>query len=127
LGVCVAVKQADRDALDVFPFERPDDGGHLLEREREDNGAVGAHTLADLQPAPPPDQGLGFRGKPEVVEVEAALTRDLEHVAEAARQSRRSEEHTSELQSRVDLVCRLLLEKKKRHTDSQQGSTMLAS
>src|SRR5438105_5849807 len=26
---------------------------------------------------------------------------------------RRSEEHTSELQSRVDLVCRLLLEKKK--------------
>src|SRR3712207_8442579 len=29
--------------------------------------------------------------------------------------SRRSEEHTSELQSRQYLVCRLLLEKKKRH------------
>src|SRR6266536_2218278 len=29
-----------------------------------------------------------------------------------AGRSRRSEEHTSELQSRVDLVCRLLLEKK---------------
>src|SRR5438876_6131474 len=28
---------------------------------------------------------------------------------------RRSEEHTSELQSPVHLVCRLLLEKKKRH------------
>src|SRR5699024_12660356 len=28
-------------------------------------------------------------------------------------QDRRSEEHTSELQSRFDLVCRLLLEKKK--------------
>src|SRR5438105_9767972 len=28
----------------------------------------------------------------------------------------RSEEHTSELQSRVDLVCRLLLEKKKKTT-----------
>src|SRR5438105_9817428 len=28
----------------------------------------------------------------------------------------RSEEHTSELQSRVDLVCRLLLEKKKSDT-----------
>src|SRR2546428_9607130 len=27
----------------------------------------------------------------------------------------RSEEHTSELQSRSDLVCRLLLEKKKNH------------
>src|SRR5256884_539909 len=29
--------------------------------------------------------------------------------------SSRSEEHTSELQSRLHLVCRLLLEKKKRH------------
>src|SRR5699024_12768639 len=29
----------------------------------------------------------------------------------------RSEEHTSELQSRFDLVCRLLLEKKKDHRD----------
>src|SRR5690349_23922523 len=29
---------------------------------------------------------------------------------------RRSEEHTSELQSRRDLVCRLLLEKKKKNT-----------
>src|SRR5438067_3950407 len=29
----------------------------------------------------------------------------------------RSEEHTSELQSRFDLVCRLLLEKKKDKTD----------
>src|SRR5438874_9445618 len=31
----------------------------------------------------------------------------------AARDEERSEEHTSELQSRRDLVCRLLLEKKK--------------
>src|SRR5207249_7572975 len=30
----------------------------------------------------------------------------------------RSEEHTSELQSRFDLVCRLLLEKKKQSTTS---------
>src|SRR2546421_4852974 len=29
----------------------------------------------------------------------------------------RSEEHTSELQSRSDLVCRLLLEKKKKYTN----------
>src|SRR2546421_1970367 len=32
----------------------------------------------------------------------------------------RSEEHTSELQSRSDLVCRLLLEKKKRNTFLKQ-------
>src|SRR6266699_6840420 len=31
------------------------------------------------------------------------------------RPGRRSEEHTSELQSRPQLVCRLLLEKKKKH------------
>src|SRR5260370_26031084 len=29
----------------------------------------------------------------------------------------RSEEHTSELQSHLNLVCRLLLEKKKKHTN----------
>src|SRR5437868_13265486 len=33
-------------------------------------------------------------------------------------QAQRSEEHTSELQSRFDLVCRLLLEKKKKEGDS---------
>src|SRR2546422_8383867 len=32
--------------------------------------------------------------------------------------SRRSEEHTSELQSRLHLVCRLLLEKKKNNQNS---------
>src|SRR2546427_4543155 len=32
----------------------------------------------------------------------------------------RSEEHTSELQSQSNLVCRLLLEKKKKNTRSQQ-------
>src|SRR5207249_9932852 len=35
----------------------------------------------------------------------------------------RSEEHTSELQSRFDLVCRLLLEKKKRHVRQNLSTT----
>src|SRR2546422_6790045 len=34
--------------------------------------------------------------------------------ANRRREGRRSEEHTSELQSRLHLVCRLLLEKKKK-------------
>src|SRR5438874_3034061 len=34
----------------------------------------------------------------------------------------RSEEHTSELQSRRDLVCRLLLEKKKLHNKHEPAS-----
>src|SRR2546422_7386925 len=33
--------------------------------------------------------------------------------------ARRSEEHTSELQSRLHLVCRLLLEKKKKKTETE--------
>src|SRR2546429_4959627 len=36
--------------------------------------------------------------------------------------SRRSEEHTSELQSRLHLVCRLLLEKKKKQTSTSFAS-----
>src|SRR5437868_15297313 len=39
------------------------------------------------------------------------------------RPDRRSEEHTSELQSRFDLVCRLLLEKKKISVYSIMAST----
>src|SRR5687768_18575921 len=39
--------------------------------------------------------------------------------ASLARVRRRSEEHTSELQSRLHLVCRLLLEKKKKKTYEQ--------
>src|SRR2546422_6276580 len=35
----------------------------------------------------------------------------------------RSEEHTSELQSRLHLVCRLLLEKKKKHDGTPPGRT----
>src|SRR6266513_5425096 len=51
------------------------------------------------------------------------LFRSLSHLTSSSRWSltwcrsrERSEEHTSELQSRFDLVCRLLLEKKKKNT-----------
>src|SRR2546422_6282632 len=40
---------------------------------------------------------------------------DRPRVGEGVGGGSRSEEHTSELQSRLHLVCRLLLEKKKRH------------
>src|SRR5207247_8872717 len=36
----------------------------------------------------------------------------------------RSEEHTSELQSRVDLVCRLLLEKKNKASNMRRSSSL---
>src|SRR5687768_18605087 len=41
----------------------------------------------------------------------------------ARRISRRSEEHTSELQSRLHLVCRLLLEKKKKKKKKKKIKT----
>src|SRR5207249_8287765 len=43
----------------------------------------------------------------------------------ARRGQRRSEEHTSELQSRFDLVCRLLLEKKKKKRHSTPESNRI--
>src|SRR5438477_3536434 len=42
----------------------------------------------------------------------------LQPIQLARKASSRSEEHTSELQSHVNLVCRLLLEKKKKRTPS---------
>src|SRR2546422_2139570 len=49
---------------------------------------------------------------------EAARRGGLEEVRKRPGWLDRSEEHTSELQSRLHLVCRLLLEKKKRSTEN---------
>src|SRR2546430_5423948 len=50
----------------------------------------------------------------DMIAVDVAAS--AEDVREAFLQSERSEEHTSELQSQSNLVCRLLLEKKKNTT-----------
>src|SRR2546428_1920420 len=47
-------------------------------------------------------------------EIERPLGDRHDHLVADRQAPERSEEHTSELQSRSDLVCRLLLEKKKR-------------
>src|SRR2546430_3204499 len=44
-------------------------------------------------------------------------------LARATRPGRRSEEHTSELQSQSNLVCRLLLEKKKRQATTRRQTS----
>src|SRR2546427_9625593 len=54
----------------------------------------------------------GFVGQPSVINGCSALM--IEEAGRAV--DGRSEEHTSELQSQSNLVCRLLLEKKKRRT-----------
>src|SRR2546422_4187494 len=76
----------------VEPFLRPSG------RDPE----AGHHLVEDQQGAVPVAQRAERH-------VELRLGRDEPTVPEV----RRSEEHTSELQSRLHLVCRLLLEKKK--------------
>src|SRR5437870_10397349 len=50
---------------------------------------------------------------------DANRTPELHNYIRDAREQYRSEEHTSELQSRGHLVCRLLLEKKKTTTNTE--------
>src|SRR3712207_8868549 len=59
----------------------------------------------------------GGHGRPvqRVDGLEAALAAHADFEPPRLKIGRRSEEHTSELQSRQYLVCRLLLEKKKNH------------
>src|SRR5437588_7572550 len=60
------------------------------------------------------------RPRPRAVDARRRVLRKPRGVVarlRAAAHPTRSEEHTSELQSHSDLVCRLLLEKKKKHVD----------
>src|SRR5437867_9588183 len=62
-----------------------------------------SHALVDLVASD--ETGDADLGRADHLDVDAAVRQGAEH---------RSEEHTSELQSPYDLVCRLLLEKKKK-------------
>src|SRR2546428_9218528 len=71
------------------------------------------HTGKESQPAQDQHEN-GLRVQPAIQQVaEQPAHDDGRHQYEG--QFHRSEEHTSELQSRSDLVCRLLLEKKKKN------------
>src|SRR5947209_13135528 len=54
-----------------------------------------------------------------------ASTRRYARSASSPRRTTRSEEHTSELQSRQYLVCRLLLEKKKKEIKTSTDPTTI--
>src|SRR5436309_5368795 len=55
--------------------------------------------------------------------VHPAESLEREHLEAAGWTTARSEEHTSELQSRENLVCRLLLEKKKKKKTTRKDAT----
>src|SRR3989449_2875703 len=81
-----------------------------------DEGTFGRFTDPDgnvvflAQPAKPKVHRAGL----SVLGFVTVAARDAKKTGEFLRKAFRSEEHTSELQSRLHLVCRLLLEKKKK-------------
>src|SRR5687768_18288327 len=70
---------------------------------------------SELVPDPlhPHPGAPGDPGRAPHLEADAPVLEPLEPVLGHVYRPPRSEEHTSELQSRLHLVCRLLLEKKK--------------
>src|SRR5690349_22172154 len=88
--------------MNTFPTRRSSD---LWQRKA--NESVGAHFQQDAGE----DDGTG-RGSFGVRVGEPGVEREHGNL-NGKREKERSEEHTSELQSRREIVCRLLLEKKK--------------
>src|SRR5256885_10630742 len=74
-------------------------------QQRYEHGILALRHAGNLSPAPPMNSTAIHTAIPE----DAALIAPLFDAY-------RSEEHTSELQSPCNLVCRLLLEKKKQHS-----------
>src|SRR6267142_4473581 len=107
-GDAAALREQDSLAEGEHLLSDADVDGDLHEQRllvRADPGHPGAelakerlHTREDLRVAPGQD-------------LQAALVRGVDAAGDGG--AERSEEHTSELQSHVNLVCRLLLEKKK--------------
>src|SRR5437588_6318713 len=64
-----------------------------------------------------PNRQCRFRRPAALDQNDRRLVRRCRPVLRTKRRPERSEEHTSELQSHSDLVCRLLLEKKKTTTN----------
>src|SRR5687767_15203825 len=92
----------------LFPTRRSSD----LARAEPPDQAVRAppHRVAQRR-----EQARDRGGERRVCRRRAALRRRRRHRDRFDRSDVRSEEHTSELQSLAYLVCRLLLEKKKKH------------
>src|SRR5206468_11617674 len=92
-----------------FPTRRSSD----LERDRDLEIAAGQEPEIAFRG----QRGVGRRG--QVLGIDRRGAADgRRRLAEPHAPNLRSEEHTSELQSRSDLVCRLLLEKKKKNINT---------
>src|SRR3712207_7538517 len=92
----------------LFPYTALFRSGVVARRQRVDEPVGEGRHAVDVV-----DAGLRVR-RPQLERAVGRVQAQLE--PPAARVGHRSEEHTSELQSRQYLVCRLLLEKKKTKT-----------
>src|SRR5207247_3673967 len=82
---------------------------------------MSASALRSSTPQSEPDAArVSYSGPPNFGVTPSSFTSTSRLHATA-----RSEEHTSELQSRVDLVCRLLLEKKKKKNKKKNKENIL--
>src|SRR3712207_7407992 len=88
-------------------------------------------TLFRSPPRPPPNRSSGGRDAPEArpprPRVRRPVLRPGRRGGVPPPPALRSEEHTSELQSRQYLVCRLLLEKKKKSEEHPLKLNLLQS
>src|SRR3989449_5178121 len=90
------------------------DGPHVGHRRAELAHGARYPAIAVERRAIDDDAGLRTQRRHQLGLDAAALHEGQSHDTGTVR----SEEHTSELQSRLHLVCRLLLEKKKKHQTS---------
>src|ERR1035438_10597183 len=86
-------------------------GQHIRQSPRQLLGAIPGLTFREM---PGADICCGSAGIYNVVQTEMSM-QILQHKMESVNATHRSEEHTSELQSLRQLVCRLLLENNNRH------------
>src|SRR3989442_1843680 len=98
-------------------------GGAALALEQFRSGKPMPTALRNRYACPEPriqaGRWLAGHGASAMIDISDGLAADAQHLAAASEVGIeiRSEEHTSELQSRPHLVCRLLLEKKKYNTE----------
>src|SRR5207244_8151752 len=104
----VSLAPAIRD-LPSFPTRRSSDLRHGVGVRSEWRATAGRESIGSLAVVAAPANG-SFRPNPSLGGAGVDLV-------QLALERKRSEEHTSELQSPDHLVCRLLLEKKKTSTE----------
>src|SRR3712207_8743111 len=110
-------------------------GGRVEEIFVTGEGSAAMESVAEVETV----EGCGIRGDRycegtgfwtrygDVCQVTLIQGEHLDEIESLGLEIRRSEEHTSDLQSRQYLVCRLLLEKKYSTSNSYRNSTLLTS